>query len=73
MEAGATRYLSGPAARAYLNTETFEAAGIEVKYMSYDGYPAYPQLYGSFDHFVSIVDLLMNTGDRARDFMKSFS
>lgn len=67
----ATHYLSGPSAKAYLETDKFEAAGIAVEWMDYSGYPEYPQIHGPFDHAVSIVDLLMNTGPDARNFMKS--
>lgn len=64
---GATRYVSGPSARAYIDPAGFEAAGVELIYKSYDGYPEYPQFHGAFEHGVSIVDLLMHVGDRAPD------
>ncbi len=38
--AGATSYLSGPAARDYLDESAFAAAGIAVTWMDYGGYPA---------------------------------
>jgi hypothetical protein len=68
--AGATAYLTGPTARAYLREELFAEAGLEVKYMDYGNYPEYPQLHGSFEHAVSVVDLLLNTGPDASSFMK---
>ncbi|MDB5411844.1 MAG: hypothetical protein JWR10_179 [Rubritepida sp.] len=65
--AGATRYVSGPAAKAYLDHGPFERRGIEVGWMDYAGYPEYPQLWGGFEPAVSVVDLLLNTGaDAAR-------
>jgi hypothetical protein len=67
--AGATRYLSGPAAQKYLDTDCFYEAGIEVVWMSYDGYPEYPQLYPPFEHHVSVLDLLLNVGDEAPLYM----
>jgi hypothetical protein len=70
--AGADEYLSGPAARDYLDTGSFEAAGVRVMWADYSGYPEYPQLGGEFEHGVSIVDLLFNTGSAAPDHMKSF-
>jgi hypothetical protein len=70
--AGAQQYLSGPAARAYIDDEQFRAAGIELMYMDYAGYPEYPQLHGPFEHGVSVIDLLFNTGPDASRFMKSF-
>ena len=33
--------------------------------MNYDGYPEYPQLHGGFEHAVSVLDLLFNTGPDA--------
>jgi hypothetical protein len=61
----ATRYLSGPSAQSYLDQAAFAAAGIEVAWMDYGGYPAYPQMWGDFEPYLSIVDLLMNTGNDA--------
>ncbi|MSO96194.1 MAG: hypothetical protein EXQ81_10470 [Thermoleophilia bacterium] len=70
--AGATEYLSGPAARAYMDESLFAAAGITLRYMDYSGYPEYPQLHPPFGHHVSIVDLIFNVGDDARRYLKSF-
>lgn len=61
---GASHYLSGPTARAYLDTQQIESEGITVEWMEYD-YPPYQQLHGEFDPFVSVLDLLFMTGDRA--------
>lgn len=69
-QAGATEYVSGPAARAYLNETAFEQAGIAVSWFDYSGYPEYRQLFPPFEHSVSIVDLLLNEGPSARTFMK---
>jgi hypothetical protein len=70
-QAGATEYLSGPAAKDYLQPELFAAAGIGLRYVDYRGYPEYPQLYPPFEHEVSIVDLLFNTGPDARCYLKA--
>lgn len=69
-QAGATTYLSGPMARSYLDESLFEAAGVSVRWMSYEGYPEYPQLNPPFEHGVSVLDLLFNTGDVARSYMQ---
>jgi hypothetical protein len=60
--AGARRYLSGPAAKAYLDIDVFSRAGIEVVWMDYAGYSNYPQGWGGFEGEVSIIDLLLNVG-----------
>lgn len=67
---GATTYLSGPAAKNYLDLERFTQQGIDVEWMDYSGYPSYPQQHSEFVPNVSIVDLLLNTGQRASSFMK---
>ena len=70
LDAGADHYVSGPAARAYLEESQFARAGITVSYMSYAGYPQYPQPHGPFEHAVSVLDLLLNTGPDAPRYMK---
>lgn len=70
-QAGATRYLTGPSAKAYLREDMFKSAGIEITYMDYSGYPQYPQLFAPFEHGVSIIDLILNTGAQASKYMKT--
>lgn len=69
-QVGARHYLCGPAAKSYLQESLFTRNGIAVAYMDYSGYPEYPQLYPPFEHSVSMMDLLLNTGPEARDWMK---
>ena len=68
----ARHYLSGPSAKDYIDASLFEEAGIELSYVDYSGYPQYTQLHGEFIHGVSILDLILNEGDSATSFMKSF-
>ncbi len=63
--AGASSYLSGPAAKEYIRTEDYEQAGIQLQWKDYSGYPDYPQLFQPFERAVSIWDLLLNTGPDA--------
>lgn len=71
-ELKADTYLSGPAAKNYLDETRFKQAGIGVEWLDYSGYPEYPQRFGDFEHGVSVLDLLFNTGDEAQQYMKSF-
>jgi hypothetical protein len=71
-QASATKYISGPAAKAYLNENLFAGEGIAVAYIDYSGYPEYQQLYPPFDPRVSIIDLILNEGPDATRYMKSF-
>jgi hypothetical protein len=65
----ATRYISGPSASGYLDPARFEELGIELVLKDYSGYPEYKQLYPPFEHAVSIIDLIFNTGPDAADFI----
>ena len=64
-QAGATTYVSGPAARDYIEPARFADLGVELVWKDYSGYPEYPQRFPPFEHGVSIVDLLFNTGPEA--------
>ncbi|MCK9482633.1 MAG: WbqC family protein [Bacteroidia bacterium] len=71
-QAGATNYLSGPAAKGYFDEELARQEGIQVEWMHYSGYPEYDQLHPPFEHGVSVLDLIFNKGSNARNFLKSF-
>jgi len=68
-QAGASHYLSGPAARSYIDEGAFLSEGINVVWMDYGHYPEYTQPHPPFDHAVSILDLLACTGPAARDYL----
>jgi WbqC-like protein len=68
-QSGADVYISGPAAKAYLQPGPFAERGIRVEYFDYSGYPEYEQLHPPFDHHVSILDLLFNAGSDARRYL----
>jgi len=69
--AGGEYYLSGPAAKEYIIPKLFEEENIELDWMSYEGYQEYPQLSEQFEHGVSVLDLIFNTGEHARDYITS--
>ena len=69
---GANTYLSGPAARDYLDESVFMQSGVAVEWMSYSGYAEYEQIHGDFEHGVTVLDLIFNVGSHARRYMKSF-
>lgn len=62
---GATRYISGPAAKAYLDEKRFKDEGIDLIWKDYGGYPEYPQNGQPFLPNLSILDLMANTGTEA--------
>ena len=70
-QAGGTEYLSGPAAKAYLNEDLFRQENISISYIDYSGYDDYHQLYPPFEPHVSIIDLIFNEGPNVAKYMKS--
>jgi hypothetical protein len=62
---GATRYLSGNAAREYLDVALFMAAGVDVSWHDY-AHPNYSQLHGTFVPYLSALDIILNMGSEAR-------
>ena len=61
---GAATYLSGDAARAYLDLDLFARHGITVEWQDYQ-HPVYSQQHGGFVSHLSALDLLLNHGDDA--------
>lgn len=72
-QVNANQYLSGAAAKAYLNLSLFENNSINVVWADYSNYPEYEQRFPPFSHGVTILDLIFNEGPNARDFMRSVS
>lgn len=70
---GATEYVSGPAARAYLEEERFAEHGIGVSWFDYGPYPEYEQPHPPFEPRVSILDLLLCGGSDARRLVRPTS
>lgn len=70
VQAGGTEYVSGPAAKDYVEDSLFAEAGVKLTWFDYAGYPEYPQLWGDFEHGVTILDLLFNCGRESARFMR---
>ena len=66
---GAHTYLSGSSASSYIDEKKFENANIELQWFDNSKYPRYPQLWGDFEHEVSILDLLFNCGENSVNFL----
>lgn len=69
-QTGADEYISGPAAKAYIDENLFRQAKVDLRWVDYSGYPEYRQLYPPFVHEVSVLDLIFNVGADALSFMK---
>lgn len=70
VQAAGLEYISGPAAKDYVEETIFSEMKIKLTWFDYTGYPAYPQMWGEFEHGVSILDLLFNTGKNAHQYMR---
>jgi len=70
VQAGGTVYISGSAAKAYVDEQVFVDKGVELTWFDYIGYPEYPQLWGEFIHGVTILDLLFNCGKDSPRYMR---
>ncbi len=68
---GASTYLSGPAAKSYMDIDQFKRNEIQVEWMQYENYREYKQLSDEFHHAVSVLDLIFNVGEDARSFLNS--
>lgn len=74
---GATEYLVGPAAKAYLHESLFEEVGIRVLWHE-NSYLEYPQLLSKklgkkFDHYVAVLDLLMNCDSESVKYLEPYN
>jgi WbqC-like protein family len=64
-----TRYLTGHGAAKYLDHESFEKQGIAVEYMDYSK-TIWPQSGGEFTPYLSVLDLIANTGRYAANYLR---
>ena len=59
---GATSYISPPGSKIYLDeSDAFVKSGIALSYFDFN-HPEYPQRYGNFLPYMSVIDLLFNCG-----------
>jgi hypothetical protein len=63
-------YLSGAGGRNYLDLAQFEEAGIHVVFQEFS-HPEYAQQFGTFEPYMSTVDLLFNCGPESLNIIRS--
>ncbi len=70
-EVGAKVYISPPGSESYLGSENcFDGSEVSLKYFSFE-HPEYRQLFESFMPYMSIIDLLFNTGKASVEVIRS--
>lgn len=58
----ADQYLSVPGSFSYLkNSDPFETSSIKLRFFSFK-HPEYPQLHGTFEAYLSVIDAIFNVG-----------
>jgi len=62
-------YLSGKDGATYMDLDIFEKEGIKIIFQDYK-HPQYPQLFGSFEPYMSILDLLFNCGPESLSILR---
>jgi hypothetical protein len=65
-----TCFYEGSAGRNYIDDGLFEKNEISIIYQDYD-HPTYPQLYGDFVSYLSIIDLMFNCGEDSLEILTS--
>ncbi|MFA4911540.1 MAG: WbqC family protein [Desulfobacteria bacterium] len=61
-EVGANTYLAGKDGRNYMDIEKFEKENIKVIFQDFQ-HPIYNQLFGEFESYMSVIDILFNYGE----------
>lgn len=69
VKTGADEYVSGPAARDYIEENRLTDLGVKLHYKDYSGYPEYTQFFLPFEHGVTILDTLFHCGPDAPFFI----
>lgn len=71
-ELKASTYISANGAKPYLEVDQFDTAGIKVVWQEYN-HPVYPQMFDGFVSHLSVVDILLNCGERSFNIITSGS
>jgi len=65
-------YLAGGGGKGYMDMGKYSQNGIEVIFQEYE-HPAYDQLFGDFEPFMSVVDLIYNHGEKSLEILRGKS
>ena len=60
----ADTYLAGAGGRGYMDLDKYTQSGTEVIFQDFK-HPVYSQLFGEFEPFMSVIDLIFNHGDKS--------
>ncbi len=66
---GADTYLAGSGGREYMKTSKFAESGVELVFQDYV-HPVYSQVFGEFEPYMSIIDLILNNGPNSLNILR---
>lgn len=66
----ADTYLAGRGGRQYMDLDKYKKNGIKIIFQDYQ-HPVYDQLFGEFEPYMSVVDLILNHGDRSMSILST--
>jgi hypothetical protein len=66
---GADAYLAGSGGHGYMDLEKYRESGVDVTFQEYL-HPVYNQLYGNFEPFLSVIDLIFNHGKESLNIIR---
>lgn len=70
-KSGCKKYLVSHAARKYIDRGTLETKGIQFLFGNFIP-PVYPQLWGKFIPNLSVIDLILNCGEKSYRILEKF-
>ncbi|MDI6687044.1 MAG: WbqC family protein [Desulfobacterales bacterium] len=62
-------YLAGIGGKGYMDLKKYTQSGIELIFQEYK-HPVYNQLFGAFEPFMSVIDLIYNHGEKSLEILK---
>jgi hypothetical protein len=65
----ADTYLAGAGGKAYMDLEKYKRSGVEVLFQDFR-HPVYRQVFGDFEPFMSVIDLIFNHGDESLEIVR---
>ncbi|MBI3814451.1 MAG: WbqC family protein, partial [Nitrospinae bacterium] len=68
--AGADTYLAGKDGAKYMDVEKFSKEGMKLLFQDFH-HPAYNQLFGKFEPYMSVIDLLFNHGEESIEIIRN--
>jgi|SRR3989338_10646 len=68
---GADTYLAGKDGAKYMDVEKFTKSGMRLTFQDFK-HPAYNQLFGKFEQYMSVIDLLFNHGEESLEIIRKY-